>query len=331
MMSKPLVSVVCTNYNKGDWIKDAIDSFLRQEVNFEYEIVIIDDKSTDHSPEIIKEYLEKHPDKIRVFYNSENLGITRTWIKACKQAKGKYVARCDGDDFWVDNKKLQKQVDLLEKSKVSKWCYTDYDAISSAGKVIHEAVFETRVIDRPKSYAELLVTKGFTAPSSWLIEKKLLQDINDCIDLSAVDDTFNIQLELFNKTKPTYIPDTTTVYRISEGSDSKPKEESDVKKRDERLLDTQLEYINKYTGVEYKEIITMLLRRDVDREDRLRLINRQRKYIEEQDHLLRERQEIIQQKDRQINELLNSKKYKIGKALTAPISITKAALKERKK
>ena len=113
------VSIIRTNYNKGDWVREAIDSFLNQETNFDFEIIIIDDASTDHSYEIIQEYQNKFPEKVRTFRNEVNLGITKTWKKICREAKGQYIARCDSDDFWTDPLKLQKQVDLLDASSDS--------------------------------------------------------------------------------------------------------------------------------------------------------------------------------------------------------------------
>ena len=109
-MKNITVSVICANYNQGDWIIDALESFLNQKTNFDFEILVIDDCSTDKSRQIIKDYASKYPNKIKAYYNAKNLGITRTWIKVCKNAKGRYIARCDGDDFWIDDKKLQKQV-----------------------------------------------------------------------------------------------------------------------------------------------------------------------------------------------------------------------------
>ena len=110
------VSIICTNYNKGDWVREAMDSFLNQKTNFDFEIIIIDDASTDHSYEIIQEYQNKFPEKVRTFRNEVNLGITKTWKKICREAKGQYIARCDSDDFWTDPLKLQKQV-LMGQSK----------------------------------------------------------------------------------------------------------------------------------------------------------------------------------------------------------------------
>lgn len=81
------VSIICTNYNKGDWVREAMDSFLNQKTNFDFEIIIIDDASTDHSYELIQEYQNKFPEKVRTFRNEVNLGITRTWKKFAKKLR----------------------------------------------------------------------------------------------------------------------------------------------------------------------------------------------------------------------------------------------------
>ena len=94
------VSIICTNYNKEKWIAEAIDSFLSQTAEFDFEIIIVDDASTDSSRQIIKDYAKKYPQKIRAFFNQKNKGITKTWIAICQEAKGEYIARCDGDDVY---------------------------------------------------------------------------------------------------------------------------------------------------------------------------------------------------------------------------------------
>ena len=332
----PLVSVICTIYNKEAWIGDAVESFLEQEADFEYEILLIDDKSTDGSRKIIADYEKEHPEKIRAFYNSKNLGITRTWKKICKEAKGKYIARCDGDDYWIDNKKLQKQVDLLEKRKGSLWCCTDYDIVTPEKKLTHKSAVETGFINRPETYAEMLATKGFTMASTWLVDTKLMKRVNNELDDMAVDDTFNIQLDLFNMTKLTYLPDSTTAYRVIVNSDSKPSDEASIEKRNERLLNTQLEYVDKYKNVQYAEMIRLLLRQDLESENRLRLVERQRKLIENQEKVVSEQNEAIKQKDKtisqkdkQILDILNSRRYKVGKIITSPVSVIKSVIKRR--
>lgn len=112
-----LVSIICTAYNHEKYIKYAIDGFLMQKTNFRYEILINDDASTDNTPNIIKEYEIKYPDLFKVIYQKENqyskgISVTKNLLEI---ARGKYLAFCEGDDYWIDEKKLQKQVNFLEK------------------------------------------------------------------------------------------------------------------------------------------------------------------------------------------------------------------------
>ena len=257
----PKVSVICTNYNKGKWIADAIDSFLRQKTNFEFEIILVDDCSTDESVDIIRNYGQRYPDKIRTFFNSENQGIAKTWVAICKEARGQYIARCDGDDYWIDDEKLQKQVDLLETTPNSKWSNTEFDIVDSFGRTTQADVFKNQVIPLLTSYEEMLVLKGMTMASTWLVDTELMHEVNDLIDINTADDTFNIQLELFRRTTLSFLPDSTTVYRMDPESDSRTQDDARLQRRFERLLQTQLEYLEKYP-CDYQRALELLLKQD---------------------------------------------------------------------
>lgn len=116
-MEKIGVSIVCNTHNQEDYIAKAIESFLMQKVNFRYEILIHDDASTDNTANIVREYEKKYPDLIKPIYQTENqydmwLGISNRF-QYCR-AVGKYIAFCEGDDYWTDPLKLQKQYDYLE-------------------------------------------------------------------------------------------------------------------------------------------------------------------------------------------------------------------------
>lgn len=119
-MSKPLVSIFCVTYNHEKYIKDAIEGFLLQKTDFHYEIVIHDDASTDGTIAIIKEYEKRYPELIRVIYETENqfskLENTAEffWEIQRRELHGKYVAMCEGDDYWIDADKLQTQIDYME-------------------------------------------------------------------------------------------------------------------------------------------------------------------------------------------------------------------------
>ena len=258
------VSIICTNYNKGDWVREAMDSFLNQKTNFDFEIIIIDDASTDHSYEIIQEYQNKFPEKVRTFRNEVNLGITRTWKKVCQEAKGQYIARCDSDDFWTDPLKLQKQVDLLDASTDSLWSNTEFDMVDLDGNLIQKDAFANKALPLIVSYEEMLVMKGMTMASTWLVDTALMQDVSAQISDTAADDTFELQLELFKRTKISFLSDSTTVYRMNLGSDSKPMTLETAERRFTGILDSQIKYLNKYPDQDIQRISHLALVKDRD-------------------------------------------------------------------
>ena len=258
------VSIICTNYNKGDWVREAIDSFLNQKTNFDFEIIIIDDASTDHSYEIIQEYQKKFPEKVRTFRNEVNLGITRTWKKVCQEAKGQYIARCDSDDFWTDSLKLQKQVDLLDASTDSLWSNTEFDMVDLDGNLIQKDAFANKALPLIDSYEEMLVMKGMTMASTWVVDTALMQDVSAQISDTAADDTFELQLELFKRTKISFLSDSTTVYRMNLGSDSKPMTLETAERRFTGILDSQIKYLNKYPDQDIQRISHLALVKDRD-------------------------------------------------------------------
>nr|WP_295347321.1 glycosyltransferase [uncultured Streptococcus sp.] len=258
------VSIICTNYNKGDWVREAMDSFLNQRTNFDFEIIIIDDASTDHSYEIIQDYQNKFPEKVRTFRNEVNLGITRTWKKICQEAKGQYIARCDSDDFWTDPLKLQKQVDLLDSSTDSLWSNTEFDMVDLDGNIIQKDAFANKALPLIDSYEEMLVMKGMTMASTWLVDTALMQDVSTQISDTAADDTFELQLELFKRTKISFLSDSTTVYRMNLGSDSKPMILDTAEKRFTGILNSQIKYLNKYPDQDIQRISHLALVKDRD-------------------------------------------------------------------
>ena len=241
-----------------------MDSFLNQKTNFDFEIIIIDDASTDHSYEIIQEYQKKFPEKVRTFRNEVNLGITRTWKKVCQEAKGQYIARCDSDDFWTDPLKLQKQVDLLDASTDSLWSNTEFDMVDLDGNLIQKDAFANKALPLIESYEEMLVMKGMTMASTWLVDTALMQDVSAQISDTAADDTFELQLELFKRTKISFLSDSTTVYRMNLGSDSKPMTLETAERRFTGILDSQIKYLNKYPDQDIQRISHLALVKDRD-------------------------------------------------------------------
>lgn len=126
-MSNVLVSICCLAYNHESYISQCLDGFVMQKCNFSYEVLIHDDASTDGTANIIREFEERYPNLIKPIYQIEN-----QWSKGVKitsklnfpRAQGKYIALCEGDDYWTDPLKLQKQVDFLEAHPECAFCFT---------------------------------------------------------------------------------------------------------------------------------------------------------------------------------------------------------------
>lgn len=131
----PTVSVCCITYNHSKFIGQALESFLNQNTSFSYEILVYDDASNDGTRDILKEYELKYPQIIRVFYSSENQysqGVRLLNLRYnLPRARGKYIATCDGDDFWTDPLKLQKQVDFLESNPEVVMCFHGFDRLEN--------------------------------------------------------------------------------------------------------------------------------------------------------------------------------------------------------
>lgn len=120
------VSIFMLSYNHKKYIKQAIESVLMQKTAFRYELVIGDDASTDGTQEILKKYQEKYPDIMKVILRQKNIGALKNSIDVKKHCCGEYIANLEGDDYWNDEEKLQKQIDFLDKNKNYIACYTDY-------------------------------------------------------------------------------------------------------------------------------------------------------------------------------------------------------------
>ncbi|MFT4032209.1 MAG: glycosyltransferase [Siphonobacter sp.] len=119
----PKLSVFCITYNHGPFIAQAIESFLGQKTTFEFEIVIGDDASKDDTRAILQEYQKRYPDKIRVLLFEKNRGAIYNFVDVYHECKGEYLAICEGDDYWLDPLKLQKQVDFMESHTDYSMCF----------------------------------------------------------------------------------------------------------------------------------------------------------------------------------------------------------------
>jgi glycosyltransferase involved in cell wall biosynthesis len=123
MKDYPLVSVLMLVYNHEKYIREAIQSVLDQETDFPFEIVIGEDCSTDLTRDIVFRFQRNHPDKIKVITSDKNVGMRQNEFRTLNATRGKYIAYCEGDDYWCDSRKLQKQVEIMESNPSITLCF----------------------------------------------------------------------------------------------------------------------------------------------------------------------------------------------------------------
>ena len=136
------LSVGILTYNHKKYVRQCLDSVLMQEMDSDYEIVVGDDCSTDGTQKILKEYASRYPDKFVVLLSEKNEGISMNYKKVLEACKGKYIALCEGDDYWTDTHKLQVQVDFLES-------HPDYGFVGVYNMLLYP---DGRVEDDPYNY-----------------------------------------------------------------------------------------------------------------------------------------------------------------------------------
>ena len=124
-MKAMTVSVLMITYNHSKYIKQAVESVLEQKTNFDFELIIANDCSPDNTDEIINDIIKNNPNgyKIKYYSHQKNIGMMSNFIFLTEQATGKYCALCEGDDFWTDNYKLEKQVSFLDSNLDYSICF----------------------------------------------------------------------------------------------------------------------------------------------------------------------------------------------------------------
>lgn len=245
-MNIPAVSVLMITYGQENYIRQAINGVLMQECNFDVELIIANDCSPDNTDKIIQDVLKTHSHTSWVKYikHEKNLGMISNYIHALQKSTGKYIAICEGDDYWIDPLKLQKQFDILENNPEYKFCVTNLNFYNQGS-----SKYENSILNTPKkplyfNIEDFLVKKGFMAPCTWFGSK-------ECFFLTSIDEiqtdgTFAIFMDVLQYTKVYFLDETTSVYRILQESASHSS--SVLKKYNfiKGLYKTQLYYIGKY-------------------------------------------------------------------------------------
>lgn len=207
-METPLVSICCISYNHERYIKDALDGFVMQKTNFPFEIVISDDCSKDATRDIITEYKAKHPTLIRDVSPEKNMGAIPNFLHVQKKAIGKYVAICEGDDFWVDPYKLQKQVDFLETHSDYVACFHNAYVQRGQNRGLFNALNESHY----PTTEDIISRRWFIATAS-LTYRKELKDFPEWGN-GVISGDYLLELLLAKEGKFYYMDDVMSVYRV---------------------------------------------------------------------------------------------------------------------
>ena len=236
MRNTPLVSIICSTYNHELYISQCLDGFLLQKTTFSFEVLVHDDASTDNTPNIIRNFEDKYPEIIKPIYQKENQyskGEDIFFKYQCARAQGKYIAICEGDDYWLDPLKLQKQVDFLEQN-------TDYGMIYTLSKIYdqkEEKITDSLFGSEYQGYDDLLAYNRIATLTTCIRTKAVREYLEDIKpqDKKWLMGDYPMWLWIGYHYKIKFISDITSVYRVLEESAS---HSNDIKKNEKFILST---------------------------------------------------------------------------------------------
>ncbi|MDO5137661.1 MAG: CDP-glycerol glycerophosphotransferase family protein, partial [Oscillospiraceae bacterium] len=263
---------------KIKYIKQALEGFVHQETDFVYKVFVGDDCSTDSTPSVVREYAEKYPDIIYPIPREKNMGAQRNLIDLCERACSPYIAFCEGDDFWIDNHKLQKQFDYMESHPSVRMCYTHTEILApddwhlnsyykhnKEGKmIIPECTPGFIVKDYYRVSDFITVFPNHTSSAFYRWDYDL--EFPEWYFTGLIGDTPATMLQM-GMGRAVYLPDVTSVYRRSDVGVFMNKSD------DDHFANTRLDYVRLLSGTrdyfeanlspEFSEIFSYRIRREI--------------------------------------------------------------------
>jgi glycosyltransferase involved in cell wall biosynthesis len=238
-------------YNQEAYISEAIEGVLKQSCDYPVEVIIGEDCSTDNTREICRQYAAVHKN-IRLLESNENLGMANNFIRTLKAASGRYIALCEGDDYWTDPDKLMKQVVFLENNQSYGLVCTDYDTLNTATGKTEKSFIRTRygITEAKELTLQNYILNRFyirtltvVFRTEYLIDY-LLQTESHIVMKQAAGD-LPLWLFMLMYTNIKFIPDSTAVYRITCGTASRPVDPVSRHRFQKSIMDVIEYYIEK--------------------------------------------------------------------------------------
>lgn len=217
-----LVSIKCMVYNHEPYLRQCLEGFVMQKTNFRFEAIVHDDASTDGSAAIIREYAEKYPDIIKPIYETENQYSKRDGsLSRIMNAHmhGKYIAFCEGDDYWTDPLKLQKQVDILEADPNVSIVYTAFRTVDSNGDFMPRPIYEKykEISFSGNILCQLISSGNFIMTLTTCIRRDVYE--SDIMTQTQIGLDYLLFLTAASMGKAAYLSEETGCYRYSPQSE----------------------------------------------------------------------------------------------------------------
>lgn len=264
----PMVSVAMLVYNHENFIVEAIESVLKQEVDFRIQLVIAEDFSTDKSREIVLKYQRRHPQLIKLILQNKNVGAKRNNQDLLSNLQGKYIAALEGDDYWNDSLKLQKQVTILENNiDCSMVCHNADVIYENSEKKSHKF---SKINISTDLTIEQVINKWIIPTASMVFRRNAVIPLPNWFG-NIYSGDFTLALLLANSGRITYIKEVMSVYRVDFSGSSAS---SMLKGKASFIIDQHmllLNYFNEFSCYRYSEII----------KKRIKVLEKEKQFLED--------------------------------------------------
>jgi glycosyltransferase involved in cell wall biosynthesis len=255
-MITPMVSVRVATYNHEKYIAQCIEGILMQKTDFPFEVIIGEDFSTDRTRDIVLTYQQKYPHKIKILLSEQNLGGPRNSLRIQQACQGKYQAMCEGDDYWIDPLKLQKQVDFMEAHPDFSLCFHNSFIINDPASTAR--LFYESTLKETLNFDELCQLSTPTA--SVFARSDVLATLPEWrLKVSPGDILFRLWCAYHGKVG--YLKDIMSVYRVHAGGMTSDKSNLDKNHSKKIYLYQQLD---KETQYQHTQAIQAQIKRAED-------------------------------------------------------------------